>query len=74
MSLPARDLLLDIEPGDRLLRQREAAELIGVSVSYLRASSCPKRLLPSAGRGRKPLVRYVRAEVLAWVAANSRRE
>lgn len=46
------------------LTQREAALLLKVSVSYLRASDCPKLLLP--GRGTKPLVRYDRAAVLAW--------
>lgn len=54
---------------DCFMRQRDAAHLLGVSVSYLRASSCPKRLLPSNGRGSKPLVRYLRSEVLGWALA-----
>ena len=55
---------------DCLLRQPDAANLLGVSVSYLRASTCPKRFLPSAGRGRKALVRYLRSELFAWALAN----
>jgi hypothetical protein len=51
------------------LTQKEAARLLRVSVSYLRASSCPKHLLPGNGRKGKQLVRYLRDEVLAWGAA-----
>lgn len=51
-----------------VLTQREAAHLARVSVSYLRASRCPKILLP--GRGRRPMVRYRRADVLAWLDAH----
>jgi hypothetical protein len=51
------------------LTQKEAAHLLRVSVSYLRASSCPKHLLPGNGRKGKELVRYRRDEVLAWGAA-----
>lgn len=54
---------------DRLLRQREAANLLGVSVSYLRASTCPRVLLPSNGRGSKPFLRYRATELLAWACA-----
>ena len=50
------------------LTQREAAVLARVSVSYLRASRCPKILLP--GRGRRPMVRYSRADVVAWLQAH----
>jgi hypothetical protein len=51
------------------LTQKEAADLLRVSVSYLRASSCPKHLLPGNGKKGKDLVRYRRDEVLAWGAA-----
>ena len=54
---------------DRLLRQREAASFLGVSVSYLRASNCPRLLLPSNGRGTKPFLRYRLSELLAWACA-----
>lgn len=59
------------EPLDQapILTQKEAAELLRVSVSFLRASSCPKHLLPGNGLRGKPLVRYVRSEVLAWFHA-----
>jgi hypothetical protein len=59
----------EAEMSDQLLRQRQAAGLLNVSVSYLRASTCPKRLLPSNGAGRKPMVRYLRSEVLGWALA-----
>lgn len=49
---------------DKLMRQKEAASLLGVSVSYLRGSDCPKVLLPS--RGKRSLVRYRESELLAW--------
>ena len=52
--------------GDRLLAQPEAAAYLGVSVSYLRASNCPKRLLPGTGPKGKPLVRYRLSELDAW--------
>ena len=65
MSAP----LLPHLPEDELLTQREAANLLKVSVSYLRASSCPKLLLPSSGSQGKPLVRYLRSDVLAWAVA-----
>lgn len=49
---------------DTLLTQKEAASILRVSVSYLRASDCPKVLLPS--RGKRRLVRYRESEVMAW--------
>lgn len=49
-----------------LVRQREAAQAIAVSVAWLRASECPKVLLPGNGPKRRPLVRYRMSEVLAW--------
>jgi hypothetical protein len=48
------------------LTQKEAAALLKVSVGYLRASDCPKVLLPGNGRSAKPLVRYRRDDVVAW--------
>ena len=52
---------------DALLRQRDAAALLAVSVAWLRASSCPKVLLP--GNATRPVVRYKRSAVLRWEAA-----
>lgn len=49
-----------------LVSQREAAAFLGVSQSYLRASSCPKVLLPGNGPRDRPLVRYRLSEVAAW--------
>jgi hypothetical protein len=48
------------------LTQREAAHYLRVSIAYIRNSDCPKVLLPS-GRGRRPLVRYVREDLDTWV-------
>jgi hypothetical protein len=48
------------------LTQKEAATLLAVSPRYLRASSCPKILLPGLGKAGKPMVRYDRTAVLAW--------
>jgi hypothetical protein len=53
------------------LTQREAARVLRVSVSFLRASSCPKHLLPGNGPRGRPLVRYLRSEVLAWATARA---
>jgi hypothetical protein len=53
------------------LTQKEAARVLRVSVSYLRASSCPKHLLPGNGPHGRPLVRYLRDEVLAWSMARA---
>jgi hypothetical protein len=53
------------------LTQQEAARLLRVSVSYLRASSCPKHLLPGNGPRGRPLVRYLRDELLAWGSART---
>jgi hypothetical protein len=49
-----------------LWTQKEAAAAIKVSVSYLRASTCPKMFLPSLKPNGRPMVRYVPAEVEAW--------
>ena len=56
-------------PEDRLWTQKDAADFCHVSPRYLRASSCPKLLLPSTGRAGKPLVRYNSTAVREWAAA-----
>lgn len=61
---PALRAVTPAPDDDMLLKQKEAAAVLRVSVSYLRASDCPKVLLP--GRGARPLVRYRRRELLAW--------
>ncbi len=76
-----RELLLELLGATRLageaetlpteLTQREAAHLLRVGVSYLRASSCPKHLLPGNGPRGRPLVRYLLVEVLAWGSARA---
>jgi hypothetical protein len=63
-----------VAPGHDLpteLTQREAALLLRVSASFLRASSCPKHLLPGNGPRGRPLVRYLRDEVLQWGTARA---
>lgn len=50
---------------EKLMRQKDAAAMLGVSISYLRASDCPKVLLPPS-RGKRPLVRYRESELMAW--------
>jgi len=55
---------------DRLVPQRDAAAHLGVSVSYLRASSCPKVLLPGNGPRGKPLVRYRLSDLDRWAEAH----
>jgi hypothetical protein len=54
---------------DRLMTQRESAAYLDVSVSYLRASSCPKLLLPGTGPRGKPLVRYRLSDLDAWTGS-----
>lgn len=59
----------DQDPGvstEPLVSQRKAAAFLGVSQSYIRASSCPKVLLPGNGPKARPLVRYRINEVAAW--------
>jgi hypothetical protein len=51
---------------ERLVSQKEAATFLHVSQSYLRASACPKVLLPGNGPKDRPLVRYRLSEVAAW--------
>lgn len=50
----------------QLLKQKEAALLVGVSVSWLRASSCPKVLIPGNGPKGRPLVRYDPEDLERW--------
>lgn len=49
-----------------LMRQKEAAAFLGVSVNWLRASDCPKVLLPGQGVKGHPVIRYNRADLLEW--------
>lgn len=53
-----------------LWTQPEAAAFVRVAVSTLRESDCPKRVILLPGR-RRPLVRYVPAEVKAWINQRS---
>lgn len=50
--------------------QRDAAAFLSVSPRYLRASSCPKVLLPGTGKAGRPLVRYERDAVSAWATSH----
>jgi len=52
-----------------LWTQQQAADYLGVSTRYLRASGCPKVLLPGNGPKEQPLVRYRPADVEAWLQA-----
>ena len=60
------DPLTPTPPATRLWTQFEAALYLGVSARYLRASDCPKILLPGTGPKGKKLVRYDPADVKAW--------
>ena len=51
---------------DTLWTQQEAATHLRVSVRYLRASTCPKVLLPGNGRTKRRLVRYEPDAVRRW--------
>jgi hypothetical protein len=57
------DVTEQLEP---LVSQRDAAAFLHVSQTYLRASSCPKVLLPGNGPKDRPLVRYRLKDVAAW--------
>lgn len=59
-----------IEP---LMKQDEVAAALKVSPRYVRASECPKVLLPGNGPKRRPLVRYRLSEVLAWLEKRTAR-
>jgi predicted site-specific integrase-resolvase len=53
------------------MTEREAAEALGVSATYLRrlrkAGAVPVVLLPPS-RGRRPTVRYAPEDLRAWIA------
>jgi hypothetical protein len=53
-------------PRPGLLTQKEAAAYLRVSPAYLRASSCPKILLPGNGKKGRPMVRYRVEDRTAW--------
>lgn len=59
-----------IPTDEPLWTQQEAADFVRVAVSTLRACDCPKRVILLPGR-RRPIVRYVPAEVRAWLEARS---
>ena len=50
-----------------LLKFKEAAARLGVSVSYLRASDCPKVRLPGQGPKGRDVVRIDPVALEAWV-------
>lgn len=50
------------------LTQREAAALLGVSCSYLRTSGAPRVWLPGGGPRQRPLLRYLRSDLLRWAS------
>ena len=56
------------EPG--AFSQRGAARFLGVSVGYLRHSSCPKVRLPSNRPNGKPVIRYFRHAIEAWASCS----
>ncbi len=53
-------------PPPGLLTQKEASAYLRVSPAYLRASSCPKILLPGNGKKGRPMVRYRVEDLIAW--------
>lgn len=53
-----------VPPG--LLTQKEASAYLRVSSAYLRASSCPKILLPGNGKMGRPMVQYRVEDLIAW--------
>lgn len=57
-----------------LLTQKEAAAYLRVSPAYLRASSCPKILLPGNGRRGRPMVRYRVEDLIAWAECRLMRQ
>ncbi len=56
---------------DCYMTQPQAAAMLAVSVRYLRASTCPKTLLPSLKPGGRPLIRYKLGDVLDWADSRS---
>lgn len=57
-----------------LWTQREAAAAMAVSVSYLRASDCPKVFLPSLQPNGRRLLRYDPEACRAWWTRHSTTE
>ena len=58
----------ELESPRELLRQPEAAEYLGVSVRYLRQrTDVPVILLPGHGDKGRPLLRYRRRDLDAWI-------
>jgi hypothetical protein len=55
------------------MTQKEAAGLLRVSQSWLRASECPKVLLPGNGPKRRNLVRYRMSDIERWPEERTRR-
>ena len=49
-----------------VLKPREAASFCKVSTSYLRELPIPKLFFPSR-RGRRPMVRYLKSDLMDWV-------
>jgi hypothetical protein len=66
----ALDALATSRNREHYWTQRDAAGFLSVSPRYLRASSCPKVLLPGTGKAGRPLVRYEREAVRAWAASH----
>jgi hypothetical protein len=58
---------------EKFLKQREAAGILGVSVAWLRASECPKVLLPGNGPKGRPVVRYRERDLLDWAEGRTKR-
>jgi hypothetical protein len=56
---------------ERFWTQRQAAEFLHVSTRWLRASSCPKVLLPGHGEKSKPMLRYEPTAVRTWALSFS---
>ena len=56
-----------------LLTQRQAAESLQVSQAYLRASACPKVMLPGNGPRGKPVIRYSEDDLRTWARERSAR-
>jgi hypothetical protein len=54
------------DPCPEALTQKAAAALLSVSVSWLRASTAPRLLLPGHGPIGCPVLRYPRQALLEW--------
>jgi hypothetical protein len=69
---PRQNKELTPEVIGRLIKQKEAALLLGVSVRYLRDSNAPFIDLPGNGPLRKPLRRYDPVALRAWYLSFSK--